>query len=331
MILVLTDPLIGGTFLTWSLHYLSGHQRVYYVRGNQWLDMPGDPVNSVNAHDFKANQPLFLDELTDYANHLDTIPAEGFHTIYCHNFTRNIFDKDDYSNSFHQATADTIEAVANRCQSVIVLHNTNPLYSVSYEERALHYKFSNHSEINVSFKEQRENFIDYFYKDSLEFWKQQGLGEIWDQREFLALNMRPLKPMSIKENVNLTRPHFYLNSFDLYSTFEHTTDLLFEHCNLDLDKTRLSNWQTTYRKWQGIHRSKMIFSWYLPDIVDYIINGYDMDLRRFNLDLMQEACIQHFLIYQHGLNLKTWQLEKFISTKQLHNLLELNPHTLSEY
>jgi hypothetical protein len=55
-----------------------------------------------------------------------------------------------------------------------------------------------------------------------------------------------------------------------------------------------------------------------------------MDLTRFNLDLMQEACIQHHLIYNYNLNFKTWQLEKFSDTKQLHSLLELNTHQITE-
>ena len=53
-----------------------------------------------------------------------------------------------------------------------------------------------------------------------------------------------------------------------------------------------------------------------------------MDLTRLKLDIIQEAFIQHELIYKHNLNLKTWQLEKFTNTQQLHNLLETNTHPL---
>ena len=53
-----------------------------------------------------------------------------------------------------------------------------------------------------------------------------------------------------------------------------------------------------------------------------------MDLEKFNLDLMQEAAIQRELIYNYSLNLKTWQLEKFTNTKQLHGLLEPNLHPI---
>ena len=54
-----------------------------------------------------------------------------------------------------------------------------------------------------------------------------------------------------------------------------------------------------------------------------------MDLESFELDIMQEAAIQRELIYKYNLNFKTWQLEKFQSTRQLHALLEPNIHSLN--
>jgi hypothetical protein len=51
-----------------------------------------------------------------------------------------------------------------------------------------------------------------------------------------------------------------------------------------------------------------------------------MDLNRFNLDIVQEAAIQHILLYKHSLSIKTWQLEKFNNTKQINALLEPNTY-----
>jgi len=57
-----------------------------------------------------------------------------------------------------------------------------------------------------------------------------------------------------------------------------------------------------------------------------------MDLSRFELNLNQEASIQHVLIYKYDLNLKTWGLEKFPNnTKKLHELLEPNIHKITQY
>jgi hypothetical protein len=62
----------------------------------------------------------------------------------------------------------------------------------------------------------------------------------------------------------------------------------------------------------------------LDEIINLIIEGRPMDLKRFDLDVLQESVIQHFLLYKHNLNLKTFGLEKFENTLQLHNLLEPN-------
>jgi hypothetical protein len=90
-------------------------------------------------------------------------------------------------------------------------------------------------------------------------------------------------------------------------------------------------WIKIYADWKKFHYQRLMFCWYFDQIVNYIINGYYMDLSRFNLDIMQEACIQHHLIYQHDLNLKTFNLKKFYNTQQLHQLLEKNPHPLPQY
>lgn len=65
----------------------------------------------------------------------------------------------------------------------------------------------------------------------------------------------------------------------------------------------------------------------LSHIVECIVQGGYYELPALSLE--QEAIIQHCLIYQHNLNIKTWQLEKFPSnTIRLHQLLEPNSHSL---
>ena len=61
--------------------------------------------------------------------------------------------------------------------------------------------------------------------------------------------------------------------------------------------------------------------------MDAIVNNWHYEI---DLTFEQEVIVQHCLIYQHGLNLKTWQLEQFPrNTRDLHRLLEPNTHTVS--
>jgi hypothetical protein len=174
-----------------------------------------------------------------------------------------------------------------------------------------------------------EDSNDYFFAESNKKWKELNLNNQWDRREFLALNRRPNLTLQIAPNVNLTRQHYRLDTMELWNTFDQTVNDLFAYLNLKIVADRQEHWNNIYFAWRKLQYQRLLFVWYFDQIIDYIINGYELDLTRFNLDLIQESTIQHELIYKHNLNLKTWQLEKFINTKQLHNLLEPNIHILN--
>lgn len=324
MILILTDPGVGGTFLTWSLHYLAGHEKYFYAKSEQWTPLIDNPILEYNAHNFKPNQPSFLDQIYKFTDILVKTKTDNFHTLYFH----NIEDRTDLTLSRCQPTADAISGILKNFKKLIVLENQHPLYNVSFKNRALTLRFDDRNKFYSTFEEQREGFIRYFFNDSLKKWQELKLTSIWDQREFLALNLRPLDVIKIKDNIDLTLPHYNLNSFDLYCTFDKTIEQLFKFLNIEICHKRILNWIKVYNQWKKLHYERMQFCWYFDVIIDYIRKGNDMDLTRFNLDIVQEACIQHHLIYYHDLNFKTWNLEKFINTKQLHNLLEKNIHDL---
>jgi len=66
----------------------------------------------------------------------------------------------------------------------------------------------------------------------------------------------------------------------------------------------------------------------LPAIVNAIVHNHYYLIPP--MTLVYEAAVQHCLIYQHGLNLKTWNLQQFPSNAQdLHKLLEPNFHSIT--
>jgi hypothetical protein len=100
-----------------------------------------------------------------------------------------------------------------------------------------------------------------------------------------------------------------------------------EFCELAVDATRWESWLAVYNKWQKLHLEILEFTFNYQHIVDAIVNDWYYELN--DLSFEQEIVIQHCLIYQHGLNLKTWGLEKFpANTKELHQLLEPNIHKI---
>jgi hypothetical protein len=327
MILILTDPAVGGTFLTWSLHYLAGHKKYYHVESASWMDVPKNPLLSFNAHGFEANQPNYLNDVYKISNALELVDSSEFHTLYFH----NLQDDSNRDNSCCQYTASGIDHVLSKIKKIILLTNTHPLYNVAFDKRTLQPKISDPTIKYKNFAEQHQDFIDYFFKESAIVWQKQKLTNCWDQREFLALNTRPFNTVSIEPNFNLVHEHYAIDTLELYNLFDQTIGQLFDFLNVKLDQSKLVSWNEVYNQWKKMHHSRLKFLWYFNKIINYIVNGYYMDLTRFNLDIVQEACIQHYLIYNHNLNFKTWQLEKFTNTKQLHDLLEPNIHPLGNY
>ena len=326
MIAVITDPGVGGTFLTWSLHYLAGHTDHFNFRTQSWEKLTHDPITKLNAHGFNSNQPRLGTELQDVEqclSILSNITTDNFHSIYFHNLNRY--------NSWSPDTLLSVQKTMVQCEKTIVLCNQekNNLYHANQESRILTQKYTNPDIKNNSYQEQHDDFVKYFFKDSLDHWKQQNLNNVWDYREFLALNLRPFHFISILPYIDRKLDHYELDCVELYTMFDSTADQLFDYLNLKIDADRKQQWQIVYNKWKKIHQNRLNFSYHFDKIISCILDGYYLDLTRFELDIVQEACIQHKLIYSHNLNLKTWNLDKFNNTQQLHHLLEPNPHPLN--
>jgi hypothetical protein len=323
MIAIITDPGVGGTFLTWSLHFLAGHTDHFDYKSQVWKKLTHNPVTKINAHGFAPNQSTNLEGIQQCLLILSNIPTDNFHTIYFHNISN--------FNSWCPDTHIAVQHTMSQCDKTIVLCNQekNNLYHVRQESRILTHKLRDITVKNNSWQEQHEDFILYFFKESLDYWKQQNLNQVWDYREFLALNLRPFNFTSILPYVDRKLDHYELDCMELYTMFDSTVDHLFSYLNLKIDADRKQQWQIVYDKWKKIHQNRLNFLYHFDKIISCILDGYYLDLTRFELDIVQEACIQHKLIYDHNLNLKTWNLDKFNNTQQLHQLLETNHHPIN--
>lgn len=316
---VFTNPAIGGTFLSWTIYYLSGSNEYYhYKRFNQCLTH--FPLTKVNAHGFKPN---WISKLSD----LDLLKKQI-----------KMFESSKELNIFYMHTLNSIND-SNQCieylskitqkKIIVSIPNTHHFYYETYKKRAYSTKYDDPTKKYSTNADEHEGFIDYFFHDSKKYWEDQNLTEMWDCREFLALNLRPYERNSIADlNIPTGNDVMYLDARDLWCTLDLSIKNVFEWLELSFDESRFTHWLEWYRQWRAFHYNQINFSWYFDEIIDSIINSKYIDLRRFDLDIVQEAVIQHELIYKHGLNLKTYKLNKFENTLQLHNLLEENFHLI---
>jgi len=328
MISVITDPAVGGTFVSWTIHYLAGHENYYSVDQEKFIPLVDNPVTELNAHLFKANHPFTKNQFENTFNKITNQPTDNFHTVYFHplvNHNVTGFDPD---------TAECIAQLGNHSSKVVLvsLNPSNVLYNCSYTKRTE--KSPSFSKLDakwLSGDERFYEFVEYFFADALVAWnKDTPMSDwtVWDKREFLALNIRPFEHRSILTHVDPGLEHYALDSMVLWNRFDQVIPELFEYLGITIDQERYNKWVEVYNQWKKVHSSRLMFVWYFDTIINYIITGRELNLKKFKLDLIQEAAIQHTLIYKHGLNLKTWQLEKFVDTKQLHSLLESNTHKI---
>jgi hypothetical protein len=313
MIAILTDPEIGGTFLTWSIYYLSGRTSYFSVRHNKAVEVCDNPLTGKNAHKFLPNQPCSYDEFA------------------------NIFQKTLEHNEhlyMHQLRHGTEYAVAEVCKNaekiiILSLRPEHVLYRCGYTPRANVMPGWN-SEKNLSDPDSiYEDFTEYFFKESKRLWAQEGLNNVWDKREFIALNFDPFKHSSILDYINTTTTYYQIDALDAWVNLDQHIDKLFSYLDIPVDQKRFEKWISVYGIWKNNHTKRLNFVNNFELIIDNIINDIHMDLETFDLDLSQESAIQHVLIYKHNLNLKTWQLTKFPNnTQELHKLLEPNIHAV---
>jgi hypothetical protein len=317
MIAVLTDPGVGGTFLTWTLYYLSGQNNYYLSNLNKRINLVDNPLTKSNAHSFCPNQANSIEEFNSKFNDLSK-DHNNFNVLYFHNFP-------DCDRTSSGTTAHAVNHVAKNCKKIIQLsiEKKNSLYHCTYNKR--HIAANNQHQHQL-----HQEFIQKYFNDSNQKWKNLNLTNIWDYREFLALNLRPTNRAKITDIHNFDFDHYCLDAMDLWTRFDQSVTKLFEYLNLPIDTTRWNQWINVYTEWRKIHYQAIQFDLYFDKILDYIITGKNLNLQSFDLDILQESVIQHTLIYKHNVNLKTWQLEKFQSTKQLHTLLEPNTHPINK-
>ena len=267
---VITDPAVGGTFLNWTLHYLAGHIQTYSVKHNKWIDLLDDPTTDINAHNFEPNQPSKPVQFELTFDKLVHTQSDLFHSIYFHNF--------DIGNHNTDIAVRQLQSNINK-GIILSLANNQCLYLVGYQNRSgASIKWTDRNVVLTDSDEIFDDYVDYFFKDSKEKWNKLELNDVWDKREFIALNFNYNNIISIRQSVNKENQFYVLNCMDLFNTFDTTVYKLFEYLDLKIDLTRFKKWTVVYAKWKQLHYNRIRFVWYFDSIIENIILGKEMIL-----------------------------------------------------
>ena len=329
----------GCTFLDWSIHYLAGHDKFFSIDSG-WLDLSSNPIKKLNAHGHKKNHPAGYNQ-TLFT--IDRLQQEGADLSSLYAATLNIAGMIDGVGTDLDQLPEKISEVmqyglqdfskiwqlcAERKVPLIFLDCQDPVYNWNWrgQERT---PITN--QINHSAKDALCDMMTHFFPDQQQQWNKNGsLDSIWDFREFVALNVDLSHKKDPIDGVAFNYPHLWIKAQEFWFN-NSVIHRVMDYLELTIDPDRLQTWMPIYYDWRQVQAQSMQFSWALDHICNSIVNNYPLDLLPYNLTLVQEAVIQHVMIYKHNLNFKTWQLERFPdNTQDLHKLLEPNTHTIRD-
>jgi hypothetical protein len=324
---------VGCTFVDWSINYLSGRSTFLSWR-HGWIDVVDNPLRDKNAHGHLKNHPKgfaqtqqyveFFEQRTDY---FSLYPCPLGPSVASKGLGLDPADPDSMNQIRLCQETDynlLLEYLHSKNAKIVLVEPPNdmPLYFLTSRSGGIPFN----EKQTGSQEEIREQLDKLFFKNSLKTWDTLGLTNQWDIRERLALDTRPLE----HKNFDVVVPPgiHRVSSQDLWHNGPRVLIDILNYCNLHLDQERFSSWINFYTKWQKIQLDLLWFQYAYQNIVESIVTGQDLPI---DLTFEQEVVIQHCLIYQHNLNLKTWQLYKFPSnTLDLHKLLEPNIHSVAK-
>lgn len=297
----------GGTFLDWSIHYLSSPNLTKdYIEQKTFMpfsgvNVPCNPIirvkKSATAHLHRKTHPNSMDE---FARIWDI-------------FISNEWDCDIF-------TTYTVNDMDNHALYDDIIYKFPKIF------KNIVFKF-HPSNIDVVFMWQYDRMV---LNDFTSFDDEYPC--IWDVREKWAL----FYPIMVKEQLDSNKIAESNNVYKIdFNIFINSLDTIAEdvliECGEMLKPHRFAKWLEIYNMWQ--HLVGIDFINNLDKIVSDIINNNNHDLSGYDMTLGKEIVLSKKLLFEHNCSLKTFGIDVMpLNTKEWHNLLEENVyHDLSKY
>lgn len=330
---------VGCTFVDWSLHFLSGQHSYYHTKSQTPIVLTHNPITPLNAHGHKKNHPSGS---KNFLHDLDLFDLQSTNAV-CSTYPIPLHHDTALTHlglATTQLKDSAVLAAVNQwifqdynqlfwmCQD----HNAKMIF-VSSDNNLLYHqnirsldRFMTSPNKPADASELLQEFQQTFFASSAAAWTSMNLDNTWDLRERMALDTRPFDSYQYNQFA-FDLPHLWISCQQLWQQPEKILAVMMDYCELSTNQERLRLWRPIARQWQQTQLQLLEFGLVHKHIVDATVNNWDYAI---DLSFDQEVIIQHCLIYQHNLNLKTWQLHKFPNnTQALHQLLEPNPHAVT--
>lgn len=293
MLTIIFDPTnSGGTFLNWSLHYLSAQKKHHFVDGSSIKISEYPLVDGLNAHGHKTNSSnlpggLFFEE--QYKSLCKKSKSDGIKILH-------FYSRGDINEGV------ALDACVRDGGRVIVL---------AAETDPFRHRFRGRSFEHLNF-DHFKNLILAQYQN-LDPAKISTPGLL---REFIVFNMRKwdnerISLLDIVGRFLDNRHYFVLKKQDLLTKGQQALRECMQWLGLKIDEQRVKTWLTVAERWAAdvLSHQKNDARW--DQMVEAVALGKDFHCGR--LSLMQEGALIYDVLVSSG---------RFISARHLDLLPE---------
>ena len=305
----------GGTFLDWSLHYLSGHTTNLVVNLDSELreTVLGQTVQTVVYNPLQHNTSH-----KHQKTHPNNLSLEKIISIFQKN---NCYDLHTFYYVESMSTDQTSSAHNNIVNSYPHIHFIDYVFA--------------ETDIDIIFclqyekiKKAQTNFANIILNQT---GKTLVNIPVWDQREILSLYYPGcLRSQTMMEKKHESKNRLLLNFKDAFFKLPHSMVEIFKLIDRSIDRARWNHWLKIYHKW--LDSNNIEFFTDLDYIIDCIISNKSISLAKYNMTFAKEVVIASKLLYNHNMALRSHGISMLSdNTLQWSEILEKNIyHTLNK-
>lgn len=291
----------GGTFLDWTLHYISCNN-----------------TNRVIICDHATNRSTILKEILQQVtttplkqstahNHLKTHPnAQSLHEVVTR-FRRQTAGL----NTFYFVDCMQPDQTATDYNAIIDQYP---------DVKFIAYTFTpEDADAVFCLQYEKVSTIATSLADTL---KLSGRAPA-EQRELLSLYYpAEIRGQTSNELIADHPNSICLRWSDMLYNLPRVIHDIFKFLHLTVDSARYANWLTVYRSWQ--QRNNVDFYQDLNTITNNIVADIPMDLTKYNITFAKEVAIASRLLYNHNTALQTESAQTLTNTQDWHKITEPN-------
>ena len=284
----------GATFMDWSWQWLKGSDYTWN-QGQGWIPIINDPTRKNNAHDYQKNHPLGVKAWDEFIESAENESHDNEISFYP-SFQNTQDNLDEF--------VDQMNKLIDRNIKVVIIKKTQA--------------FPYHTARSNSNKSEVDFVLDVNPDLAGEKTKK--------VREMFSIRMVPQQ----KKWLGKIESAFKRLDHDVIVVTDkewahQTEDTMIRICNYlgtGIDADRLTSWRPVMAQWQNNYKkTESFYENEIPQMADKIVAGESMDLKPYNLRLVDQCLVMMYVMQRHGRRLLLPNDDFPQNTQDLHQFL----------